>query len=87
MEGGGGIDRDALGTRVRVVSSAGLSQLRELKSGSSLGAGNELVLHFGLGDAAIERVIVSWLNGDYHEYAGVAVNQRCFDSAREYRLR
>ena len=60
-----------------VVSSDGLSQLRELKSGSSLGAGNELVLHFGLGDAAIERVIVSWLNGDYHEYTNVAVNQRC----------
>ena len=77
LEGGGTIDRDALGTRVRVVSDDGLSQIRELKSGSSLGAGNELVLHFGLGDAEIERVIVSWLNGDYHEYTGVEVNQRC----------
>ena len=77
LEGGGMIDRDALGTRVRVISTDGLSQIRELKSGSSLGAGNELLLHFGLGDATIERVIVSWLNGDYHEYSGVEVNQRC----------
>ena len=77
LEGGGEIDRDALGTRVRVLRSDGLSQLQELKSGSSLGAGNEILLHFGLGDAMIERVIVSWLNGDYHEYSNVALNQRC----------
>ena len=77
LEGGGTIDRDAIGTRVRVVTDDGLSQLRELKSGSSLGAGNELVLHFGLGEAEIERVIVSWLNGDFHEYTSVPLNQRC----------
>jgi len=77
LEGGGKIDRDAIGTRVRVVTDDGLSQMRELKSGSSLGAGNELVLHFGLGDAEITRVIVSWLNGEFHEYTNVPVNQRC----------
>ena len=77
IEGGGMIARDAFGTRVRVVTDDGLSQLRELKSGSSLGAGNELVLHFGLGDAQIKRVIVSWLNGDYHEYTNIEPNQRC----------
>ncbi len=77
LEGGGAIDRDAIGTRVRVVTDDGLSQMRELKSGSSLGAGNELVLHFGLGDAEITRVIVSWLNGEFHEYTNVPVNQRC----------
>ncbi len=77
LEGGGAIDRDAIGTRVRVVSDDGLSQIRELKSGSSLGAGNEMALHFGFGDAEIERVIVSWLNGDYHEYTNVPLNRRC----------
>lgn len=77
LEGGGAIDRDAIGTRVRVVTDDGLTQLRELKSGSSLGAGNELALHFGLGDAEIERVIVSWLNGEFHEYTNVPLNQRC----------
>ncbi|MDE2950135.1 MAG: CRTAC1 family protein [Chloroflexota bacterium] len=77
LQGGGGIDRDAIGTRVRVDTVDGLSQIREVKSGSSLGAGNELALHFGLGDSQITRVLVSWLNGDYHEYTQVAVNQRC----------
>ena len=77
LEGGGEIDRDAIGTRVRVVADDGLSQWRELKSGSSLGAGNELALHFGLGDAAITRVIVSWLNGEFHEYTNVPLNRRC----------
>ena len=77
LEGGGAIDRDAIGTRVQVVADDGLSQMRELKSGSSLGAGNEMALHFGLGDAEIERVIVSWLNDEYHEYTNVPLNQRC----------
>lgn len=77
LEGGGTIDRDAIGTRLTVVASDGLSQTRELKSGSSLGAGNEMLLHFGLGDAEIKRVVVSWLNGAYHEYSNVPVNQRC----------
>ena len=77
LEGGGSLDRDAIGTRVRVVTDDGLSQTRELKSGSSLGAGNELLLHFGLGDAEITRVIVSWLNGEFHEYSNVPLNQRC----------
>ena len=77
LEGSNMMARDAFGTRVYVVTDDGLTQLRELKSGSSLGAGNELVLHFGLGDAEIERIIVSWLNGDYHEYTNVEPNQRC----------
>ena len=77
LEGGGGLDRDALGTRVTVETEDGLKLMRELKAGSSLGAGNELVLHFGVGDSAIRRVIVSWLNGDLHEYTNVPVNQRC----------
>ena len=77
LEGGGAIDRDAIGTRLTVVADDGLTQVRELKSGSSLGAGNEMTLHFGLGDAEIERVIVSWLNGEYQEFTNVPLNQRC----------
>jgi len=77
LEGNAAMDRDAIGARVTVVASDGLSQMRELKSGSSLGAGNEMALHFGLDDAAIERVVVSWLNGEYHEYSNVPVNRRC----------
>ena len=67
--------------RVKVVTDDGLAQVRELRSG----AGDELLLHFGLGEAAIERVIVSWLNGDYHEYSNVLPKQRCLISWQEMR--
>ena len=77
VRGGDGIDMDAIGTRVRLDASNGMSQIREVKSGSSLGAGDEMALHFGLGAASIDRLLVSWLNGDMHEFTGVAVNQRC----------
>ena len=77
LRGGNGMDLDAIGARVRVDATDGLSQIREVKSGSSLGAGNELALHFGLANADIERVLVSWLNGDMHEYIGIEANQRC----------
>ncbi len=77
LQGDGAIDRDALGTRVTVETVAGQRQMRELKSGSSLGAGNEIALHFGLAEAGIKRVIVSWLDGAIHEYTRVPVNQRC----------
>ncbi len=85
VQGGGMIARDAFGTRLRVVTDDGLAQARELRSGTSRGAGDELLLHFGLGDAAIKRVIVSWLNGDYHEYTNVLPNQRCLISWEEMR--
>ena len=85
LQGGGGIDRDAIGTRVTVVTQDGLSQMRELKSGSSLGAGEELTLHFGLGDSEIRRVIVSWLDGVYHEYTQAPLNQRCRITRAEMR--
>ncbi len=77
LQGGDGVDRDAIGTRVIVETDDGLRQLRELKSGSSLGAGEELALHFGLGESEIRRVIVSWLDGLVHEYSQLPINQRC----------
>ena len=81
LQGGGAIARDAFGARVKVVTDDGLAQVRELRSG----AGDELLLHFGLGGAAIERVIVSWLNGEYHEYTNVLPNQRCLITWLEMR--
>ena len=81
LQGGAGIDRDGIGTRVRVETVDGLSQIREVKSGSSLGTGNELALHFGLGESEILRVLVSWLNGDYHEYTQGRGEPALFDHA------
>ena len=77
LEGSGTIPRDAIGTRVYVTTSEGHTQMQELKSGSSLGSGNDMTLHFGLGQSTIEKITVQWLNGDNHEYSNVDVNQRC----------
>ncbi len=77
LVGGDGLPRDPIGTRVIVTTTDGLVQTRELKSGSSLGAGNDLNLHFGLGTATIEQVEVQWLNGEVHTFLNVSENQPC----------
>jgi hypothetical protein len=77
LVGGDGLPRDPIGTRVIVTTTDGLVQTRELKSGSSLGAGNDLNLHFGLGTATIEQVEVQWLNGEVHTFLNVSENQHC----------
>ena len=61
--GGGPVNRDGIGTRVELSTSDGRQQFQELKSGSSLGAGNEIALHFGYGAASITGVTVRWPDG------------------------
>ena len=71
------LPRDPIGTRVVVTTTDGVVQIRELKSGSSLGAGNDLVLHFGLGASTIKQVEVQWLNGAVDRFLDVRENQHC----------
>ncbi len=63
LEGGGPVNRDALGARVTVIGSDGRRQVGERRSGSSLGAGDMLPLHFGLGRARAQTVEVRWPDG------------------------
>lgn len=75
--GGGPVNRDAVGARVTVRTSDGNVQMREVQNGSSLGAGNDLTLHFGLGTAAtIAELSVTWPNGRTQQFANVPANQR-----------
>ncbi len=64
LVGSGPINRDAIGSRVRVTTADGMIQTREVIAGSGLGAGNELVLNFGLGryDRAT-KVEIRWPDG------------------------
>ena len=71
LAGGGPINQDAIGTRVYVTGSDGWVQLQEIKNGSSLGAGNDTALHFGLGQTTVDKVIVQWPNGDIHHFSNV----------------
>ena len=73
--GGQGVNRDAIGARVTVATEGGPVQMQEVKSGSSLGAGNELSLHFGLGSAPQATVTIVWPDGFVETHPTVAADQ------------
>lgn len=73
--GGEGVNRDAIGARVYVHSSNGQIQMREVKSGSSLGANNDIRLHFGLADTEILAVDIVWPNGERQQLTISRLNQ------------
>ena len=68
-------NRDAIGTRVTVVSGD-LTQIREVKSGSGYISQNDLRLHFGLGDATqVDTLTVRWLCGKVQTLRDIETNQ------------
>ncbi len=68
-------NRDAIGTRVTVVSG-GLTQMREVKSGSGYLSQNDLRLHFGLGNSmSVDTLTVRWLCGRVQTLQNVEANQ------------
>ena len=68
-------NRDAIGTRVTIVSG-GLTQMREVKSGSGYFSQNDLRLHFGLGAAmSVDTLTVRWLCGSIQTLQNVETNQ------------
>lgn len=76
LVGSGPINRDAVGARVQLVLDDGRVLLQEVKSGSSLGAGDTLLLHFGLGRAQILQLTIIWPNGQRETYSDIAPNRR-----------
>jgi hypothetical protein len=75
LEGRPPVNRDALGARVFVTTSDGLTRMQEVKSGSSLGAGNDTALHFGLGDATSAMVRIEWPDSTEAAFEQVAADQ------------
>ena len=68
-------NRDAIGARVTVVSG-GLTQIREVKSGSGYISQNDLRLHFGLADATrVDTLTVRWSCGKRQTLQDVETNQ------------
>jgi hypothetical protein len=68
-------NRDSLGARVRAVAGS-VSQVREVKSGTSYLGQSDLRLHFGLGSAArADRLEIRWPNGRTESIGAVAANQ------------
>ena len=75
LKGGGDINRDAIGSRVYLETDSGRALMQEVKAGSSLGAGNDMALHFGLGAETISELRIRWSNGAEETLDEVDVNQ------------
>lgn len=75
--GAGQVNRDAVGARIYITSEDRLIQMDEVTNGSSMGSGNELALHFGLGKSkkVIEMTVV-WPDGLHQIFENIATDQR-----------
>lgn len=75
-------NRAAIGTKVRVkaaIHGNGVWQLREISAQNSFSSHNSLLVHVGLGDAAvIDSLIVNWPAGGTQVFTNLAVDQQYF---------
>ena len=69
-------NRDGIGARIEVTSASG-TQVHEVRSGSSLGGGDDIGAYFGLAtDGTVSTLEVTWPSGTVQTLTGVGVNQR-----------
>jgi hypothetical protein len=72
---GTGMNREAIGARVRVTTGS-VTQRRDVLAGSSYLSQNDLRLHFGLGTSAAADVLeVRWPSGKTETLRGVTAGQ------------
>ena len=76
LVGAGTINRDAVGARVYVTTSNGITQMQDVISGSSVMAGNDLAQYFGIGEERSAQVRVRWPNGEELVIQNVKADQR-----------
>ena len=68
-------NRDGIGAKV-TVSTADLTQMREVKSGSSYASGSDTRLLFGLGaNQRVEKITIVWQGGPTQVLKDVPINQ------------
>jgi len=76
LAGGGPINRDAVGARVYLKTGDGMTRLQEITAGSSMGSGNELILHFGLGgNRVIDEMVIVWPNNLRQSFHNIRVDK------------
>jgi hypothetical protein len=75
LEGGGGVNRDAIGTRVVVETPDGTRQQRERRAGESRNSTNDGVLLFGLGAQESAAVTIHWPDGTIEAITGLTVDR------------
>ena len=74
LKGGGPVNRDAVGTRVTLLTNDGHLQVQQVEIGGSLGAGNATTLYFGLGQQTIQTLTIRWPDGTSETYENVPAN-------------
>lgn len=68
-------NRDGCGAKM-VLTIGAVKLLRQLLCGSSLGAGNDTVVHFGLGTATtVDELVIYWPSGTQQTLTNLAVDQ------------
>jgi len=75
LEGNGPVNRDAIGSLVRISTPDGGQQMRELRAGESRGSSNEPMVHFGLGAATSVAVAIRWPDGLEQELGYLEVDR------------
>lgn len=74
LTGTGSVNRNAVGARVYLTTNDGRVQMQDVICGSSLGAGNDLALHFGLGSAEISQIRIVWPDQTENVLKDIPVN-------------
>ena len=69
-------NRSGIGARIVLTDTAGDRQYWEIRSGSSLGGGDDLAAYFGLGEASVASVEITWPSGETQTLENVTANQR-----------
>ncbi len=70
-------NRDGIGSRLKATTPDGLFQIFETRSGSNLGAGDDLAAHFGLDtNTVVTELEIKWPSGTVQRLFNVPVDQR-----------
>ncbi|MDH4068934.1 MAG: FG-GAP-like repeat-containing protein [Ignavibacteria bacterium] len=68
-------NRDGIGTKLTLVTTDGVTQIREITSGASYGGGDERAARFGLGSYTEAELTVRWPTGEVDSIGTVAADQ------------
>jgi hypothetical protein len=69
-------NRDGIGARFYVTTPDGITQMRDITSGPTVGGGDHKAAYFGLGQHATAEVSVRWPTGVVQDLGTIAANQR-----------
>ncbi|MEM9544957.1 MAG: CRTAC1 family protein [Bacteroidota bacterium] len=66
---------DGIGSWIEVKTNDGVKQYFEMRTGSNLGGGDEIMAHFGLGTATmIDSIKVNWMSGAESILTNIGIN-------------